>query len=116
MNANIGHTPYRHIALTAALFVWLIALLVSHGQRWLRPASMDQRDGAQVSKWETLVLGRSPVLGVPSAKFKIIEFSDYQCPFCSIVDPVLAKLVAGHPNDTVVYRYDMPLQQIHRYA
>jgi protein-disulfide isomerase len=37
-------------------------------------------------------VGASPVLGNPNALVTIIEFSDFQCPFCSRVEPTLKGL------------------------
>jgi protein-disulfide isomerase len=37
-------------------------------------------------------VGNSPVLGSPNALVTIIEFSDFQCPFCSRVEPTLKGL------------------------
>jgi protein-disulfide isomerase len=37
-------------------------------------------------------VGSSPVLGSPNALVTIIEFSDFQCPFCSRVEPTLKGL------------------------
>jgi len=39
-----------------------------------------------------LPVGSSPVLGSPTALVTIIEFSDFQCPFCSRVEPTLKGL------------------------
>jgi predicted DsbA family dithiol-disulfide isomerase len=117
MSGNTAsRSEYRRSALTGTLIVWLIALLVVEGRGLLRPISVNEQEGLKVDNWENLIKERSPVLGVPSAEFKIIEFSDFQCPFCKIADPILAQFVANHPNHSVLYRYDLPLQQIHRYA
>jgi len=69
-----------------------------------------------VVKWRELIIGRAPLLGSQPANFTIIEFSDYQCPYCAAVDPVLAGFVAHHPGDSALYRFDMPLRAIHRHA
>lgn len=56
------------------------------------------------------------VRGNPKAKVMIVEFSDFQCPYCGGVEPTLKSLLAKHP-DTVALAYrDMPLSQIHPLA
>jgi protein-disulfide isomerase len=47
---------------------------------------------------------------------KIIEFSDYQCPFCRQIDPNLEALVKKMPGKVAIVRFDLPLKQIHPYA
>jgi protein-disulfide isomerase len=51
-----------------------------------------------------------PAWGNPKAKVTIIEFSDYQCPFCSRAIPTLDRIKAEYGPDKVriVFR-DMPL-------
>ena len=45
-------------------------------------------------------VGNSPVLGSPNALVTIIEFSDFQCPFCSRVEPTL-KAIRSKYGDKV---------------
>ncbi len=35
----------------------------------------------------------------------IVEFADYQCPFCKQEDGKLARFLAGHPNVGLLYRH-----------
>lgn len=100
-------------AMTIILVIWVIAIAASKGHDFLL-----ERASAAVNEatWQRLVTGRVPVMGTSGASFRIVEFSDYQCPFCALADTALAKFVARHPEDVVVYRYDMPLTHIHRYA
>ena len=39
-----------------------------------------------------------PVRGAADAKVTIVEFSDYECPFCSRVEPTMDELLKAYPN------------------
>ncbi len=53
-------------------------------------------------------LGRSSK-GTPDALVTIIEFSDYQCPFCSRVEPTIAQVLENYPKDVRVVFNHNPL-------
>jgi cyclophilin family peptidyl-prolyl cis-trans isomerase/protein-disulfide isomerase len=45
-------------------------------------------------------------LGPDGAPVTIIEWSDFQCPYCSIATPLLKRLADAYPNDVqIVYRH-----------
>lgn len=51
--------------------------------------------------------------GAISPTVTFIEWSDFQCPYCASLEPVLEKLMKAYPNDVqVVYRH-FPLISIH---
>jgi protein-disulfide isomerase len=53
------------------------------------------------------------VLGKANAKITMIEYSDFQCPYCSRHLPTIKQIMAQYPNDVkLVYRH-YPLSQIH---
>lgn len=53
------------------------------------------------------------VLGNPDAEITLIEFSDFQCPFCASLHPTLSRIVTeSNGNINWVYRY-FPLNSIH---
>jgi protein-disulfide isomerase len=56
------------------------------------------------------------VLGSPSASVTVVEYGDYQCPFCGRAYPIVNELLAQRP-DTVrlVFRH-FPLTDLHPYA
>ena len=66
-----------------------------------------------------LVVGKSPVLGEASAPVTLVEFSDYQCPFCkrnaTTVLPELVKQYVDSGKVRVVMR-EMPIESIHQFA
>jgi protein-disulfide isomerase len=57
-----------------------------------------------------------PSLGPDSAPVTIVEFSDFQCPFCQRTQPTLKELLKAYPTQVrLVYR-DFPLTNIHKEA
>ena len=57
-----------------------------------------------------------PVRGPANAPVTIVEFSDFQCPFCGRYTPTLKRIQAAYPTQVrLVYRY-FPLVGIHPHA
>ncbi len=82
-------------------------------ENWLSPADTSspyQKTATQ----EELVTESPHVLGATeSARFTIVEFSDYICPACGSVSPQLEALVRRYPQDVrLIYRH-FPLNNIH---
>lgn len=46
----------------------------------------------------------APVLGNPDGDVTVVEFFDYNCPYCRRVKPHMEALLAADPNVRVVYR------------
>jgi protein-disulfide isomerase len=57
-----------------------------------------------------------PVRGNASAPVTIVEFSDYQCPFCGRVTPTLEKIREAYGGRVKFVWKDFPLTQIHPQA
>ena len=54
-----------------------------------RRADIDQRIAA---RWDQMLTG-SPVIGAANADVTIVEFSDYNCPYCKAMEPRLEALL-----------------------
>lgn len=62
------------------------------------------------------VIGESPVMGSAAFEVVLLEFSDFECPFCSRAHSTLKTFMDKH-SDTVTLSYKhFPLQQIHPQA
>ena len=55
------------------------------------------------------------VLGNPDAKVAIIEFSDFECPFCARLHPTLTRIVEENKDVKWIFRH-FPLSSIHSKA
>ncbi|MBI4463261.1 MAG: thioredoxin domain-containing protein [Acidobacteria bacterium] len=54
--------------------------------------------------------------GDPNAPITIVEFSDYQCPFCERAYPVIKDLLAKYDGQVKLSYRDFPLREIHSQA
>ncbi len=58
-----------------------------------------------------------PFLGIPGAPVTVVEFADFQCPYCKQEAGVVrAKLMEAFPNDIQLFYMDYPLDPIHPFA
>lgn len=72
--------------------------------------------GPDPEKKYELPVGSSEIKGAVDGAITIVEFSDYQCPFCSRVEPLIAEALAAYPTQArFVYKH-FPLESIHPHA
>jgi protein-disulfide isomerase len=91
------HVRQRRIAKLRAAFIESIRTK-SEVLITLAPPSVDfPLDGA-------------PRLGPENAPVRLVEFADYQCPYCAKVNPHIAKLRQEFGDKVSVYFKDLPLQ------
>lgn len=64
---------------------------------------------SQFSNPVKIDIGASPVKGPANAKITVIEFSDFQCPFCSRGHDTMDQLMKAYPNDVKLVFKNMPL-------
>ena len=55
----------------------------------------------------------APVRGSPAAQVALVEFSDYQCPHCRAIEPVLAKLLDEYKGKVKLYFKNYPISKLH---
>lgn len=67
----------------------------------------------QIRENPSSVIGESPVTGATQQKIVLIEFSDFQCPYCANAHQTLKQFMARHQDEvTLVYKH-YPLASIH---
>ena len=73
------------------------------------PSQPNQPPAAQVRKVDLPDDLKNFSRGAKNAKVTIVEFSDFQCPFCSRVEPTLADILKAYPDDVRVVWRNEPL-------
>lgn len=73
------------------------------------PAVVAAADSVEDVVWHVPVYPDDPTLGPSDALVTIVEFSDFQCPFCKRVQPTLAKLMDEHTSEVRLVWKDQPL-------
>jgi protein-disulfide isomerase len=82
----------------------------------LRKAGPEVRVLIDAPRREVDIEAGDPSLGRASAPVTLIEFSDFQCPFCQRVAPTLKKLRETYGDKVRIVWKDFPLTQIHPQA
>ncbi len=76
--------------------------LVGKGKQIIPPPPLDP-------KAHNITIGSSPTKGIKGAPIRIVEWSDFQCPYCARVGPGLKQLVAKYPKQVSVTFKQYPL-------
>ncbi len=77
------------------------------------PAAKPRRTGPDPEKKYDLPVAHSDIKGAKNGPITIIEFSDYQCPFCSRAEPIIQQALDAYPTQArFVYKH-FPLTSIH---
>jgi len=56
------------------------------------------------------------IRGKADAPVTITTFSDYQCPYCILAEPVLEEVLSRYPDDVRIVHRHFPLDSIHPFA
>lgn len=58
----------------------------------------------------------APIRGPEQAPVTLVEFSDFQCPYCARVQPVLQQILETYPDQVKLVYKDFPLPSLHPQA
>jgi protein-disulfide isomerase len=94
-----------------------VAAICGTGYVLLRKQPEDATTGiASVTASESNIANRGGhIIGSTAAEIVIVEFADFQCPFCDSMKATLDSLRRLHPSVAVRFRH-MPNSRIHPYA
>ncbi len=62
---------------------------------------------------EGLATSDDPVIGFDGAPVVIVEFLDYECPFCREAAPIIKQVMAAYPDAVKLVIRDFPVDSVH---
>lgn len=72
-------------------------------------------DAVHINFIEKINIAGSPFKGPEDAPVTIVEFSDFQCPYCSKLPPIMDRIYAKNPKTVKIVFKNYPLP-FHKYA
>jgi protein-disulfide isomerase len=80
------------------------------------PAQAPARPQIDPAKVYNIPLSGSPVRGPTDAKVTVVEFADYQCPFCGQAEGLMTQVLESYPKEVRLVYKQFPLATIHPQA
>jgi protein-disulfide isomerase len=85
-------------------------------ERQAAEAAARAAQAMQEHRDELLADPMSPVVGDPNGKVTVVEFFDYNCPYCRAAGPMVTELLQGNPDVRFVYKEFPTLAASSRFA
>jgi protein-disulfide isomerase len=87
------------------------------GQKIIRGTVFDIAQNPFKPELAKLKTEFQPSIGTPGAPVVLVEFSDFECPFCREQAKMLrANLLTAYPKEVRLYYLDFPLETLHPWA
>ncbi len=91
----------------------IVTILVVRRELFLRRNDLSYQI-VKINNWEILLRG-GQIIGNRDAAVYIVEFFDYECPYCKEMEMVLKKLINKYKDRISLIRYNFPLPN-HKYS
>lgn len=85
-------------ALASAMVKEIIPLIRAGKSESEVIGALQELDAKKITRYP-VEIGDSPTLGPQNARVTIVEFTDFQCPFCSNVQSTLKQILEKYPQD-----------------
>jgi protein-disulfide isomerase len=87
------------------------------GQKMIRGTVFDVAQNPFKADLDKIKTDYQPSIGTPGAPVVLVEFSDFECPFCRQQAKMLhEELLKAYPKEVRLYYLDFPLESLHPWA
>ena len=95
---------------TAELSKVLVAISEARPAAPAAPAAAERTGRPDPNKHYSVNTKGSPRRGAEKAQLEVVEFSDFQCPFCSRVNPTLNQITEAYGDEVAIVFKHLPLR------
>lgn len=99
-------------ALGSALLTWLLFLVTARLPKPLRLRALFGRSDVIVDLAEPVDVERDHVRGPAEAPVTLVEYGDFECPYCGQAEPIIRELLTDFGDLRYVWRH-LPLNDVH---
>jgi Na+/H+ antiporter NhaA len=99
-------------ALLAATFTWILVVVTRRLPRRLRMRALLGTPDLIVDLADPVDPERDHIRGPLDAPVTVLEYGDFECPYCGQAEPVLRELLREHGDVAYVWRH-LPLNDVH---
>jgi Na+/H+ antiporter NhaA len=102
-------------AIVAAALTWAVFQVTSMLPKRIRIRALLGTATAIIDLAAPVDLRRDHVRGPKAAPVTVVEYGDFECPFCGLAEPAIRELLAGFGDVRYVWRH-LPLTDVHPHA
>jgi len=99
----------------SAAATWLVARVIGTLPKYMRLRSLHGRSEEIVDLAEPVDPERDHIRGPHRAPVTVVEYGDFECPYCGQAEPVVRELLADFGDVRYVWRH-FPLTDVHLHA
>jgi Na+/H+ antiporter NhaA len=99
-------------AVVAGLLTWLVFQITRRLPSPLRTSALLGQSPAIVDLADPVEAGRDHIRGPGDAHVTLVEYGDFECPYCGQAEPVIRELLSDFGDLRYVWRH-LPLNDVH---
>jgi protein-disulfide isomerase len=103
-------------SVLASVLAWVVFRAIDHLPQRLRTAGQDHLAGPLIDLTAPLDPEVDHVRGPADARVILVEYGDFECPYCCQAEPVVRELVRAFGDDLAFVFRHLPLVDVHEHA